>query len=72
MRVYNRRVYRNTVAFGMALLLAGVALIVVDVWVLGGASGLIRTLIGFAVAGLMLFGAAYVLTGFYGLAKAKD
>lgn len=72
MRVYSRRVYRNTLAFGAALLLGAVVLLVADVWFLDALPGWLRTLAGFVDAGMFLLGGAYVLTGFYGLAKAKN
>ncbi len=71
MRVYNRRVYRNTIAFGVALLAAGVALLVADIWFLSTASGTLRTLLGIVDFALFFVGVAYVITAFYGLAKAR-
>lgn len=71
-RVYRRRVYRNTIAFGAALLAGGAVLLIADIWLLDAASGLVRTILGLVDAGLFFFGAAYVLAGFYGLAKAKS
>ena len=71
MRVYSRRVYRNTKAFGGALILGAVVLAIADIWFLTTAPGALRTILGFVDAAMFLFGAAYVLTGLYGLAKAK-
>ena len=68
MRIYSRRVYRNTILFGVALLAAAVAVLVAEFMPL---SGTLRTLLGFVDAALFFFGGAYVLAGLYGLAKAK-
>jgi hypothetical protein len=71
MRVYSRKVYRNTLAFGGALLAGAVALLIADIWLLASASGGLRTILGVVDAAMFFFGGAYVLAGFWGLAKAK-
>ncbi len=70
MRVYSRRVYRNTVAFGAALLAGAVVLLIADIWLLTAAPGSLRTILGGVDAAMFFFGGAYVLAGVYGLAKA--
>ena len=71
MRVYSRKVYRNTLAFGAALLAGAVALLIADIWVFTAAPGSLRTILGLVDAAMFFFGGAYVVAGFYGLAKAK-
>ena len=71
MRVYSRKVYRNTLAFGVALVAGAVALMIADIWLLASAPGGLRTILGLVDAALFFFGGAYVVAGFYGLAKAK-
>ena len=70
MRVYSRRVYRNTILFGCALLAAAVAVLVADIWLLTGVPGVVRTIAGFADTVLWFLGAAYIVAGLFGLAKA--
>jgi len=72
MRVYSRRVYRNTLAFGAALLVGAVLLLVADVWLLAAVPGGLRTILGIIDAAMFFFGGAYTLAAFYGLAKAKE
>ena len=71
MRVYSRKVYRNTLAFGAALLAGAVALLIADIWLLTAAPGSLRTILGLVDAAMFFFGGAYILAGFYGLSKAK-
>lgn len=72
MRVYNRRIYRNTIAFGAALVAAGVALLLANIFLMSGLAPIVRAGIGLADFFLYFFGGSYILTGFYGLAKVKD
>lgn len=71
MRTYNRRIYRNTIAFGAALLMAAGVLLAADIWLFATVGAALRSAVGIVVFGLFFFGGAYVLAGLYGLAKAK-
>ena len=71
MRTYSRRVYWNTLAFGIALLVGSVALLVALVWLMDDIPGHLHTIAGFLDALMFFFGAAYVLAGLYGLAKVR-
>jgi hypothetical protein len=71
MRVYSRRAYRNTLAFGVALVAGAVVLLIADIWLLASTPGSLRTILGLVDAAMFFFGGAYVLAAFYGLAKAK-
>jgi hypothetical protein len=72
MRVYSRRVYRNTILFGVALVAAGVALLLVNIFLLGGVAPMLRAVLGIIDFFLYFFGFSYLVAGFYGLAKAKE
>jgi len=72
MRTYGRKVYRNTLAFGIALLVGAVALLVALVWLMDDVPGHLHTIAGLLDAIMLFFGAAYTLAGLYGLAKAKE
>ena len=71
-RTYSRKVYRNTLAFGIALLAGSVALLVALVWLMDDVPGHLHTIAGLLDAIMLFFGAAYTLAGLYGLAKAKE
>lgn len=71
MRVYSRRVYRNTLTFGVLLLVGAGALLIADIWLLTAVPGGLRTILGFVDAAMFFFGGAYILAAFYGFAKAK-
>jgi hypothetical protein len=70
-RRFSRRTYRNTVAFGAALLAAAALLLIADVWWLATLPGWARTTLGIADAALFFFGGAYVLAGVYGMAQTR-
>jgi hypothetical protein len=71
MRVYSRRVYRNTILFGAGLIAAGVALLFANIFLFTGFAPLARAVAGIVDFFLYFFGGSYVLAGLYGLAKAK-
>jgi hypothetical protein len=71
MRVYSRRAYRNTIAFGVALVAGGVALLLADIWLLTAIAPMLRAIVGIVDFFLYFFGLSYMLAGFWGLAKAK-
>jgi hypothetical protein len=71
MRVYSRRVYRNTIAFGIALVAAGVALLFANIWLFSGLAPFVRAVAGIADFFLYFFGGSYILAGLYGLAKVR-
>jgi ABC-type multidrug transport system fused ATPase/permease subunit len=72
MRTYSRKVYWNTLAFGIALLVGSVALLVALIWLMDEVPGHLHTIAGLLDALMLFFGAAYTLAGLYGLAKAKQ
>lgn len=71
MRVYNRRIYRNTILFGAALLACAVALVIVQTVLPTLLPGWTAPLLWLATAVLFFFGAAYIVAGLYGLAKVR-
>ena len=71
MRIYSRRVYRNTILFGVGLVLAGVALLFANIFLFTGFAPLLRAIAGIVDFFLYFFGASYVLAGLYGLAKVR-
>jgi hypothetical protein len=71
MRTYSRRVYRNTILFGVGLVAAGVALLLANIFLFTGFAPMLRAIAGIVDFFLYFFGASYLLAGFYGLAKAK-
>ena len=71
MRVYNRRIYRNTIAFGALLVAAGVALLLANIILFTGLAPVLRAVLGIVDFFLYLFGGSYILAGVYGLAKVR-
>lgn len=71
MRVYNRRIYRNTILFGAVLLACAAALVIVQIALPSLLPGWTAPVLWLATAALFFFGAAYVVAGLYGMAKVR-